>query len=578
MPHRKKDRLSIERRMQAPEADPLRLGAGWTKGDIEKPWILIECAGGDSHPCSVHLPQIAQAVRDGVLEADGAPAIYYCTDMCDGIAQGTKAMNYSLASREVIAMASEFHAQAGHFDCAVFVSGCDKSVPAHLIAAARLKMPAIVMPGGVMQTGPSDTTLDKVGTYYSRFKRRKMTRKDYQFYREHSCPTAGACAFLGTANTMQILAEAMGMALPGSAVLPAGYMLHSRMARLTGSTALKLFDRKLAADKIITQAALENAIVVHAAIGGSTNALLHLPAIADELGLKFSLEMVAETNNRVPFIVNVRPSGVHPTNLLWAAGGVPAIMQELGDYLHLDALTVTGKTLGQNLKNLEKANYFEMIPRFLENHSMSTIDIIRPVTDPLNETGGLAVLWGNLAPEGAVVKRSAVRKEMLRFVGRARVFEDPKDALEDIYAKKIQPGDAIVIRYQGPRSNGMPEQFYVTEAISSDRILNKSVALITDGRFSGGSKGPCIGHVSPEAADRGPIAAVENGDLILVDIENSTLEIVGTKGEEMTPTVVRKTLKQRLEKLPEYKPLGRRGLLGLYSTRCAPANLGAYLR
>ncbi|UCD59171.1 MAG: dihydroxy-acid dehydratase [Candidatus Hydrogenedentota bacterium] len=218
MPHRKKDRLSIERREHAPEADPLRLGTGWTKADLDKPWTLIECAGGDSHPCSIHLPEAARAVRDGIIEAGGAPAIYYCTDICDGIAQGTEAMNYSLASREVIAMVSELHAQTGHFDCAVFISGCDKSVPAHLMAAARLKMPAIIMPGGVMQTGPSETTLDMVGTYYCGFRRRKMSKKDYQFYRDHACPTAGACAFLGTANTMQILTEAFGMALPGSAL------------------------------------------------------------------------------------------------------------------------------------------------------------------------------------------------------------------------------------------------------------------------------------------------------------------------------------------------------------------------
>lgn len=578
MPHRKKDRLSIERRAQAPEADALRLGTGWTKADLEKPWTLIECSGGDSHPCSVHLSDLARVARDGVIEAGGAPSIHYCTDMCDGIAQGTEAMSYSLASRDVLAMASELHAQAGHFDGVIFISGCDKSVPAHLMAAARLRMPAIFMPGGVMQAGPSDTTLDMIGTYYSRYRRRAMTRKDYQFYRTHACPTAGTCAFLGTANTMQILTEALGMALPGSALLPAGYMLQARIARRTGNTVLKIFDKRLTAEKILTQEAIENALVVLAAIGGSTNALLHLPAIAHELDLEFSLETVSKINNRVPVILNVRPTGSHPTSMVWAAGGVPAIMRELKEYLHLDALTVTGKTIGENLAQLEKEEFFQNRPRFLENYSLGKIDIVRPVADPLKDTGGLAVLWGNIAPDGAVMKRSAVEKEMMRFTGKARVYNNPADALEAIYEKKIRQGDALVIRYQGPRSNGMPEQFYVTEAIASDRILSRSVALITDGRFSGGSKGPCIGHVCPEAADGGPIAAIEDDDLILVDVENGRLDLVGVDGEDKSASEIDRILKERLQNLSEYRPPARTGLLALYTENCAPANLGGYMR
>ncbi|RJP26014.1 MAG: dihydroxy-acid dehydratase [Candidatus Abyssobacteria bacterium SURF_5] len=577
MPHRKKDRLSTERRAAAPEADSLRLGTGWTKNDLEKPWALIECSGGDSHPCSVHLKSLADNVRDGILEEGGAPAQYFCTDICDGVAQGTEAMNYSLASREMLAMVGELHANTGHFDCVAFVSGCDKSLPAHLIAAARLKMPAIVVPGGVMQTGPSETTLDMVGTYASLYRRRKMTRKDYQFYREHACPSAGACAFMGTAGTMQILAEAIGMALPGSALLPAGYFLQKRMARSTGRRLLNLFDRRITADKIMTQQALDNAVIIHAAIGGSTNALLHLPAIAHQLGLSFSLRKVAEINSRIPFILNVRPSGMHPSNLVWAAGGVPAIMWELEDFLAMDALTVTGKTVGENLEDLKKTGHFEMLPRFLENHALSKIDIIRTVTDPLQEAGGLAVLWGNLAPEGAVLKRSAIIKEMLKFTGRARVFENSGDALEAIYNKRIVPGDALVIRYQGPKSNGMPEQFYVTEAISSDRVLNRSVALITDGRFSGGSKGPCIGHVSPEAAAGGPIAAVQENDLILIDVENGQLELIGTEGKERSPSAMEKILKKRLKDVQPYQAPRRSGLLKIYTERCVSAHLGAYM-
>ncbi len=577
MPHRKKDRLSIERRRQAPEADPLRLGTGWSKLDLEKPWVLIECAGGESHPCSVHLPDLASSVRDGIVEAGGAPAVYFCTDMCDGIAQGTESMRYSLASRDVVAMAAEFHAQGGHFDCIVFVSGCDKSVPAHLIAAARLNFSSILMPGGVMQTGPAESTLDTIAMRHLQLQRRKLSKREYQFYREHACPTAGSCAFLGTANTMQILAEAMGMCLPGAALLPAGYMVQKRLARQSGIAALRLFDKRITTDRIISQAALENALVVHAAIGGSTNAMLHLPVIAKQLGLTYSLDKVAEINNRVPFILNVRPSGMHPSNLIWAAGGAPAIMEELKEYLHLNALTVTGKTVGQNLAELKKEGYFDVMPRFLENYSLSKVDIIRPASDPLNETGGLAVLRGNIAPDGAIMKRSAVLKEMLKFVGRARVFEDTGQALEAIDEKKIRPGDAIVIRYQGPRSNGMPEQFYITEAISSDKALNRGVALITDGRFSGGSKGPCVGHVSPEAALKGPIAVIEPNDLILIDAEENRLDVVGTEGKEKSAAEIKQILKKRLDRIPDFEPPVRRGLLGLYTERCAPTHLGAYM-
>lgn len=577
MPHRKKDRLSIERRIAAPEADSLRLGTGWTKADLEKPWTLIECSGGDSHPCSSHLRVLAEKVRDGVLEESGAPAVYFCTDICDGIAQGTEAMNYSLPSREAIAMMAELHTHAGHFDCVAFVSGCDKSVPAHLMAAARLKMPSILLPGGVMQTGPSETTLDMVGTYYSMYRRRKIRKRDYQFYRENACPTAGACAFMGTAGTMQVLAEAMGMALPGSALLPAGYALQTRMARNTGRKLLGLFDRRITADKILTQQAFDNAIAVHAAIGGSTNALLHLPAVAKQLGLTFSLQKVAEVNHRVPFILNIRPSGMHPSNLFYAAGGVPALMRELRDFLSLDVLTVTGKTVGENIAELEKNGFFDTLPRFLENYGLSKIDIIRPVTDPLQEAGGLAILWGNLAPKGSVMKRSAIVKEMLKFTGRARVFDTTGNALAAIYNGAIAPGDVLVIRYQGPKSNGMPEQFYITEAISSDRVLSRSVALITDGRFSGGSKGPCIGHISPEAAAGGPIAAVQNNDLIRIDIDNGRLDLVGTEGKERTPSAIEKILKKRLDELQPRRTPARTGLLKVYTERCVSAHLGAYM-
>ncbi|RKY04470.1 dihydroxy-acid dehydratase [Candidatus Poribacteria bacterium] len=567
------------RRMRelSPEADPLRLGCGWGVEDLDKPWVLIETTYGESMPGSAHLAELADHIRDGVMEAGGAAARYHCTDMCDGIAQGTDAMCYSLPSREILAMVVEMHATAGHFDGMVLCSSCDKSIPAHLIAMARANIPSLILPGGVMDMGPGRMTLERVGTIHSELRRGRIGRDLYEFLREHSCPSFGACAFMGTACTMQSMAEALGLALPATALIPAHHLALRRAARKAGRTVMRLIEKGIKPSDILNKASLENALRVHAAISGSTNALLHLPALAGELGIELSLDDVQRINDSTPYIANVRPAGEHPTSLLWFAGGIARVMWEIREILNLDAMTVTGKTVGENLKELEESGFFERMPKYLENFGLKLRDIIRSPDDPLSKEGGIAILKGNIAPKGAVVKRSAVAPEMRRFVGRARVFDGQREALEAIFSGTIEPGDVIVIRYEGPKGSGMPEQFYVTEAIASDPVLNRSVALVTDGRFSGASRGPCIGHVSPEAAERGPIAAVEEGDMILIDIPKGKLELVGTKDGELSPEAADRLIRDRLAKLPPFEPKYDRGLMGLYVRLATSASEGGGL-
>jgi dihydroxy-acid dehydratase len=491
-------------------------------------------------------------------------------------------MAYSLASREVIAMATEMHGAAGHFDGLVLISGSDKSLPGHLIGALRLNLPALFLHGGVMEPGPAapnlahgNMTLEQVGTIYAQLKRGEIDPRQYDFLREEACPSRGTCNFMGTACTMQVLIEAMGLALPSSALRPASSFALVRGAREAGKVVMDLIKRGLTPRQVLTQEALENALVVHAAVGGSTNALLHLPAFAREADLPFDYDLVQKVNDRVPFIANVRPTGEHTPDLLWYAGGVPRVMWELRDYLHLDAMTVSGRTVGENLEALKEAGWFDRIPQYLGNFGLQVRDVIRPAQDPLQPQGAIAILGGNLAPDKAVVKRIAVHPAMRHFVGRARVFDHQDDALAAIFAGQIKAGDALVIRYEGPRGSGMPEQFYVTEAIASNPELSSSVALITDGRFSGASRGAAIGHVSPEAAAGGPIAVVEEGDLILVDLEERRLDLVGVRGEERSPREMEQVIKERLTRWSPPPPKYSRGMLGLFTRSFTSASQGA---
>ncbi|MEM0952259.1 MAG: dihydroxy-acid dehydratase [Cyanobacteria bacterium P01_H01_bin.74] len=574
---------SQQGRQDSPEADSLRMGCGWGKQETNQAWVLIETTAGDSHPGSVHLNHLAQFAAKGVIANGASPAHYTCTDICDGIAQGTAGQYYSLPSREIMLMACEMHAKAGHFDGAVFLSGCDKSLPAHLMAMIRLNLPAVVVPGGVMEAGPEGMTLEGVGTLYAQKRRGELDEDTYKFLRTHACPSSGSCAFFGTAATMQLLAEGIGFALPTTALIPAHLNALKDAARQAGKRVTELITENLRPRDIFTQKALENALMIHAATGGSSNALIHLAAMAKEAGLVFSYETVNAINQRVPFILNLKPSGKLTVDKLWYAGGVYRVLKELKSLLHLEALTVTGLTLGENLEILEKSGHFEKIEGFLANYNAKTTDIICPINQPLKPRGATCILTGNLAPDGAVIKTSAMMQKDSAFTGEARVFDGQNAAREAVLAGKISPGTVVVIRYEGPAATGMPEQFYITEAIASNPLLSSTVALVTDGRFSGATRGSMIGHVSPEAARGGPIAHVNDGDLIHFNLDLQTLDIIGINGQPCSPEIVSQHLKQR-QKEADGTPMRfgkiaglKTGLLGLYCQHALPVSEGAGL-
>ena len=554
---------SQEMRKIAPEADPLRLATGWTMEDLERPWILVETTGGQSMPCSYHLPDLADRwVVRGVQSAGGAASRYDCTDICDGIDQGTPGMRFSLASREVISFAVEMHVQGGHFDGMCVLSGSDKGTPGVLLAAARTDIPTIFIHGGVMEPGPQGVTLEQVGSLYARLRRGEIEQTEYDNLALHSCPTTGTCAFMGTANTNAIMAEALGLALPTSALVPATKFDVGRLAEAAGRRVLGLVEEDLRPSQILTKEAFENALVLHAAISGSTNTIMHLIALAYEVGIDLPLDRFDEVNRDVPFLVNCRPTGVHPASYLWYAGGTQGLIRELQDLLHLDALTVTGGTVGENLKEVEGSGFFPRARSYFANYAVEARDILRPADEPLG-MGSIAVLRGSLAPDGAVVKMAALPKRFHAFNGEAVVFESSDEAIEAIFAGKVDPGHAIIIRYEGPAANGMPEQFYVTEAIATKKELAEGVVLITDGRFSGATRGPAIGHVSPEAMAAGPIALVEDGDPIEVDIAQRRLDLVVDDLEE------------RRAKWEPKEPRFRRGLLSIYTRLALSADQGA---
>ncbi len=572
-----KSRLHSQKSRWGPEVDPLRIGCGWKPEELDRPWLLVESSGGDSHPGSVHLAGLADAAAGAARRSGLAAGRYFCTDMCDGIAQGTEAMMYSLASRELIAMAVELHFVSGHFDGLLAVSGCDKAIPGHLLAAARLDSPSVFLPGGVMHTGPGDVSVDMMGELYARLKRGEIDEQQYKYHSLTAAPNAGACNFLGTAVTMQILTEALGMAPPGSACCPTTSAELDRYARAAGRLAASLIGAGTTPRDIITPAALGNALVVHASAGGSTNAMLHLPALAAELGIEFSWDAVNRINEKVPWLLNVRPSGEHTADLFWYAGGVPRLMLEISDLLDLDVLTVTGRTLGENLETAAAGEMIEKHSRGLDRFGLDAEDVIRRRSDPLDGRGGLVVMSGNLAPRRAVAKRSAVSAKMMRFEGRARVFDGQAQALEAVLAGAVRPGDVVVVRYEGPRATGMPEMFYLTAALAADRALGEGAALVTDGRFSGATRGPCVGHVCPEAAAGGPVAAVRDGDLVRIDLDAGTLDLMGEAGTRRSGAEMEAVIAERLSLLEPFRPPPRAGLLELYTRLAAPANEGARL-
>lgn len=569
--------ISQDIRKIAPEMDPLKMGMGWSVEDLEKPQIIIESTFGDSHPGSAHLFDFCNDAAAGVQEERGKAARYFVTDICDGIAQGHDGINYSLPSRDMIANMIEIHAGATPFDAGVFICSCDKGVPAHLMGIGRINIPSIIVTGGVMDAGPELLTLEQLGTYSAMYERGEITEEELTFYKHNACPSCGSCSFMGTAATMQIMAEALGLMLPGSALMPATCLDLHEVAKKAGRQAVYLAKKGLKARDIVTMDSFENAILVHAAISGSTNSLIHIPAIAHEFGLHIDADTFDQIHRKASYLLDIRPVGKWPAQYFYYAGGVPAVMEEIKESLHLKAMTVTGKTLGENLEDLKKSGFYENCDKYLKDLRINRQDIIRPISNPIGKNGTVAVLRGNLAPGGAVVKHSAVPKEMFQAILKAKPFDCEEDALKAVLNHTIQPNDAVIIRYEGPKGSGMPEMFYTTEAISSDELLGKSIALITDGRFSGASKGPAIGHVSPEAAEGGTIALVEEDDLIELDIEKRILNVVGVKGERKTKEEMNDILLNRKEQWKPRKKRYQSGVLHIYSERAISPMMGGYM-
>ncbi len=449
---------------------------------------------------------------------------------------------------------------------------------------ARVDIPSVVVTGGTMAAGPDLLTLEQLGMYSARYERGEIREEELNWAKCNACPSCGACSFIGTASTMQIMAEALGLALPGSALLPATSPDLATYAKNAGKLAVELArtENRKPSD-IVTRESFENAILVHAAISGSTNCLLHIPAIAHEFGIEITGDTFDRLHRGARYLLDVRPSGRWPAEFFYYAGGVPAIMEEIKRSLHLDAMTVTGKTLGENLEELKQNGFYGRCQKWLEEANkkygldLKREDIIRPYGQAMGTDGSIAILKGNLAPEGAVIKHTACPKEMFSAVLNARPFDSEEECIDAVLHHKVKPGDAVFIRYEGPKGSGMPEMFYTSEAISSDKELGKSIALITDGRFSGASTGPVIGHCSPEAQAGGPIALVEEGDLIYLDIKKRILDIVGIKGERKTPDEISAILKER-KKSWQPKPVKyKRGVLRLFSDLAASPMKGAYL-
>jgi len=557
--------------------DALQLGMDWDEEDITKPQILIDDVFGDSHPGSTHLINLTKQASIGVYEMGGRPGEFHVTDICDGCAQGHNGMNYVLASREVIADMVEIHGSFISWDGLILISSCDKSIPAHLMAAARMGLPTIFVPGGSMRPAPYMSTSIKAGEISLKEKKKEViSEQEVRSFKLTGCPSVGACQFLGTASTMQCMAEALGLALPGSALVPATMRDITAMARRAGRQIMNLVDKQIKSTDILTKEAFYNAMVVHAAIGGSTNATLHLPAVAKELGLELSPEWFDEINQKIPHICNIYPSGKYPTEVFWFAGGIPRVQWLLRDYLDLDVLTVTGKTLRENLKEVEEDGFIERGRGYLCNYNIDGNDVIKQVADT-KEMGSIAILKGNLAPEGSVIKYAAVKEDMMQHIGRARVFNSEEDCYKAVVESRVDPGDVLVIRYEGPRGSGMPEMLMTTEAIVCDERLNGTAVLITDGRFSGATRGPCVGHISPEAAAGGPIALVEDGDLIEINIHDRKLNIVGMDGTRLEPSHIEKILIERKARWepPAVEP--RRGIYARYTKSASSAMRGATL-
>jgi dihydroxy-acid dehydratase len=527
------------------QGDGLRAGTLWDQGDLAKPQILIDSAAGDSHPGSVHLGKAAEEVKLSVYEKGGKPAVYSVTDICDGVAMAHDGMNYSLVSREIMAFMYEIHALGAPFDGGVLLASCDKSIPAQLMTMLRVDLPFVHVCGGSMLSGPDFMSSEILYGAGDRYAKGDLNEQELMYYTMNCCPSAGACQFIGTASTMQVISEALGLSLPGNALAPAYGVQINRYARQAGRQIVDNIRNGIIPRRFLSRKSIENAMILHAAVGGSTNALLHIPAIAREVGIQVSQDEFDAINRQVPVLVSLKTGGHWPTELFWHAGGVPAVMRELKDLIHLDAMTVTGRTVGENLQMLEDSGWFAQVQSYLTNYRLAPAEIIKTRRDPVKPQGNIRILKGNLAPGGAVIKLSGVDEAMYNFFGMARVFDSEEDAVAALLRGDIGTGSAIFIKFEGPKGSGMPEMLRTTEALWNMPELSRSVALFTDGRYSGASRGPAVGHIAPEAAEGGPIAYIEDGDLIRMDVAARTLDVVGLHGQPATPAEVAQAFAER---------------------------------
>ena len=530
---------------------------GYTPEELERPLIGVVSAYSEIVPGHMHLDKLAQAVKSGVEMAGGTPALIPAIGVCDGIAMGHVGMKYSLASRELICDSVETMLMAHQLDGLVLVPNCDKIVPGMVMAAVRMDVPAVVCSGGPMLSGTyggESVSLSKMFEAVGAYKAGHITDAQLEDCTENCCPSCGSCSGMYTANSMNCLCEAIGLALPGNGTIPAPYSKRLQMGKRAGMAIMDLVRRGVTSRQIVTERSIRNALTCDMALGCSTNTVLHLLAIAYEAGVPLDLKLFNEISAATPNLCHLAPAGPTHMSDLYAAGGIAAVQAELATagLLDLDVITVTGKTLGENIQGA----------RNLDTNA------IRPIDDPFSPTGGLQILWGNLAPDGCVVKRSAVAEEMLRHTGPARVFDGEEDAIAAIYAGKIVPGDVVVIRYEGPSGGpGMREMLNPTSALAG-MGLDKTVALITDGRFSGASRGASIGHVSPEAAAGGPICLVQEGDSITIDIPAASITLEVSEEE----------LSRRRAAWTAPEPKVKTGWLSRYARMVSSADLGAVMR
>lgn len=560
MSFREKSALRSDNVLKGDERAPNRslfYAMGYTDEELKRPLIGVISAYSEIVPGHIHLDKLADAVKTGVLIAGGTPILMPSIGVCDGIAMGHEGMKYSLPSRELIADSVETMIMSHSLDGVVLIPNCDKIVPGMLMASARVNVPAIIISGGAMlagRHGEERISLSSIFEAVGAKKANMIDDKELEDFAENTCPSCGSCAGMYTANSMNCLSEALGMALPGNGTIPAVYSKRKLLAKKAGMKIMELVEKDIKPLDILKLQSFKNALAVDMALGCSTNSVLHLLAIAHEAGIKIDLKTINDISSKTPNLCHLAPAGHHYIEDLFLAGGIEALMKELegGGYIDSSLLTVSGKTISENIKSAVNLNK----------------EVLRPLDNPYSETGGIAVLWGNIAKDGAVVKRSAVAKEMLVHKGPARVFESEEDAIKAIYDGKINKGDVVVIRYEGPKGGpGMREMLNPTSALAGMK-LDKDVALITDGRFSGASRGASIGHVSPEAASGGEIAYIKENDIISIDIPNHSINLE-VKEEEMS----KRKKEMSLKPMKEIK-----GWLGRYRKMVESANTGAVLK